>query len=259
MNPDAHTLTGAYALNALEETERREFEAHLAECPACAREVDELSATAARLALAAAVPAPDRLRQRVRAQVATTRQEPPSVPPVPLRVPARHRPGGWMVRLTAAVAAVAAVAAGVLGVAVTRSEHERDLAHAELARLQAQYEPLARLAAAPDARAATGSGVGGGTAFVLTSHALDQAVLVTSDLPTPPSGHAYQAWLIGTGRPPRSIGLVPPAEPTGPTAAAPLVFTGLDGAAEIGLTVEPAGGSPQPTTAPVVLFDLPTT
>jgi anti-sigma-K factor RskA len=40
--------------------------------------------------------------------------------------------------------------------------------------------------------------------------------------------------------------------------AAPLRFGGLAGATKVGLTIEPAGGSPQPTTTPVVLFDLPT-
>jgi len=45
----AHTDVGAYAMGLLEERDRREFEDHLAGCPACAAEVAELSSMAALL------------------------------------------------------------------------------------------------------------------------------------------------------------------------------------------------------------------
>jgi anti-sigma-K factor RskA len=255
-SPDIHTLTGAYALDALEEFERRQFQAHLAQCPDCAREVDELRATAARLGMAVAAQPPDTLRHRVMAQVTITRQDSPANRPSTARPRAAvgGRRAGWALRLTAAVAAVAAAAALVLGVSTVRTAQQRDAAQAQLAQVQAQYAPVVRLAAAPDAQATTGLGVAGGTAFVLASHQLNTAVLLVSNLPAPPPGHTYQAWLIGDGHP-RSVGLVPPTTPTG---SPPLVFGGLAGAAKVGLTIEPAGGSAQPTTTPVVLFDLPT-
>jgi anti-sigma factor RsiW len=108
--PDIHTLTGAYALDALGELERRQFEAHLAQCPECAREVDELRATAAKLGAAAAEQPPDELRRAVLAQVAITRQNSPVAGPVAARSRSgtAERRAGWGVRLTAAVAAVAA-------------------------------------------------------------------------------------------------------------------------------------------------------
>jgi len=254
-SPDVHTLTGAYALDALDEFERRQFEAHLTQCPDCAREVDELRATAARLAVAAAEQPPDSLRRRVLAQVATTRQESPAGKPVttPILARAGGRRSDWALRLAAAAAAIAVAAAVVLGVVTVRTAAQRDFAQAELAQLRAEYQPLAQLAAAPDARGGTGTGVRGGTVFVLASHELNKAVMVASDLPTPPDGRIYQAWLIGQGQP-RSVGLM---QPGGSATAPPLEFGGLAGAAKIGLTVEPAGGSPQPTTTPVVLFDLP--
>ncbi|MDT7686790.1 MAG: hypothetical protein QOG57_7100, partial [Pseudonocardiales bacterium] len=102
-SPDIHTLTGAYALDALDELERRQFEAHLTQCPECAREVDELRATAAKLGIAAAEQPPDALRRRVLAQVAITRQNSPAGGPVPAQPrggPAGRRTGaGWAVRL----------------------------------------------------------------------------------------------------------------------------------------------------------------
>jgi anti-sigma factor RsiW len=36
MTADLHTLTGAYVLHALSESERAAFERHLADCAACA-------------------------------------------------------------------------------------------------------------------------------------------------------------------------------------------------------------------------------
>jgi len=45
----AHTDVGAYSMGLLEERDRREFEDHLAGCPACAAEVAELSPMAALL------------------------------------------------------------------------------------------------------------------------------------------------------------------------------------------------------------------
>lgn len=256
---DIHTLTGAYALDALEEFQRRQFQAHLAQCPDCVREVGELRATAARLGQAAAEDPPEALRRRVMAQVASTRQDPPASRPSAARPPAREgsRYPGWAVRLAAAAAAGAAAAAMVLGVITVRTTEQRDLAQTQLAQMQAQYAPVARLAAAPDTQASTGTGIAGGTAFLLASHQLNTAVLLVSDLPAPPPGHTYQAWLIGHGHP-RSVGLVTTAPSTlTPTAPAPLTFTDLADAAKLGVTIEPNGGSPQPTTTPVVLFDLP--
>ena len=254
-SPDIHTLTGAYALDALDEFERRQFQAHLAECPDCTREVDELRATAARLGVAVAARPPEPLRRHVMAQVAVTRQDTPTGRPAAWSGTAvRDRRAGWAPRLTAAAAALAAAAAVVLGVVTVRTGQERDAAQAQLAQLQAQYAPVAQLAAAPDARSSSGAGVRGGTALVLASHELNKAVLLVSGLPAPPSGHTYQAWLIGNGQP-RSVGLVPP---TSSDRVAPLQFGDLAGEDKVGLTIEPAGGSPRPTTTPVVLFDLPT-
>ena len=47
---DLHKLTGAYAVDALDDLERARFEQHLAECDDCRAEVAELRETAALLA-----------------------------------------------------------------------------------------------------------------------------------------------------------------------------------------------------------------
>src|SRR6478752_4991281 len=85
---DLHTLTGAYALHALDADERGRFERHAADCEACAQEVRELTATAARLGLAETVVTAPELKTRVMRHITTVRQEAPRTaapaPPVPV-------------------------------------------------------------------------------------------------------------------------------------------------------------------------------
>lgn len=253
-SPDIHTLTGAYALDALDEFERHQFQTHLRLCPDCTREVEELRATAAKLGVASAQQPPEKLRRDVMAQIAVTRQDSPTRSPadVPRATSTGTPRAGWRVRLTASAAAFAAAAALIMGVLSVRTGHQRDAARTQLAQVQAQYAPVAELAAAPDARGSAGAGVRGGTAFLIASQQLGKAVLLVSGLPTPPEGRTYQVWLIGHGHL-RSVGLL-----TVSASTPPLQFGDLRGAAKVGLTIEPAGGSPQPTTTPVALFDLPT-
>jgi anti-sigma factor RsiW len=63
MSPDLHHLSGAYAVDALDDAERTSFEQHLAVCADCRAEVAELSATSHSLAsLAEATPPPSKSR-----------------------------------------------------------------------------------------------------------------------------------------------------------------------------------------------------
>jgi anti-sigma-K factor RskA len=245
-----HTLTGAYALDALDEFERRQFEMHLVECPDCAREVDELRATAARLGIAVAELPPEHLRRRVLDQISGTRQEAPTTG----RAPAPRSARGWQTRLTALVAAIGVAAAVGLGVVVVRTENQLNAVRGELSRVQAQYGPIAAVLAARDARADTNTIPGVGSATVLASHSLDRALLVVSGMSVPPAKHAYQAWLVGSSGSPRPAGLL---DVTGTGLVAPLLVGGLDGATVIKLTVEPAGGSVAPTTNPVMWVSVP--
>jgi anti-sigma-K factor RskA len=249
VNADVHTLTGAYALNALSDVERRQFERHLAECPDCAREVDELQATAARLAMAVSEPPPDRVKQDVLDVIRTTRQESPGG----RRSVGEGRPPQWWALRLTAVAAVLALAAAVgLGSIALRTQHRLDAAQQVLSQAQAEFGPVAQVFAAPDARATTATAASGGTAVVMASKSLNEAVLMVAGMPAPTADHTYQAWVIKDGTA-KSVGfLVPGANAVVP----PLVFAGLTASAKIGVTVEPAGGSPKPTTTPLMLFSV---
>ena len=99
---DLHTLTGAYALDAIDGSERERFEHHLVRCQPCEYEVRGLQETATRLGQAVASRPPAQMKARVLAAVATTRQLPPlpAARPLPASAPgweARCRPAGGCV------------------------------------------------------------------------------------------------------------------------------------------------------------------
>jgi anti-sigma-K factor RskA len=87
---------------------------------------------------------------------------------------------------------------------------------------------------------------------VVVSRIRNTAAFLASGLPEPPEGKVYQLWFADGGSM-RSAGLMDEA---GDTGAAMLEGT-LDGASGIGITVEPAGGSAQPTSDPLALLTLP--
>jgi anti-sigma factor RsiW len=249
MSPDVHTLTGAYALDALDADERAAFELHLAECADCVREVAELRATATRLGTAVALTPPESLKQRVLLEVGRTRQDSPSGPRPVGTDPDRRRK--WTVRISVAAAVVAVLAAGTFGGIAIGTDSALHSAQSQLSQTQQQYAPIAQLLAAPDVRIASGSAVGGASATLLTSRGLGRSVLVTAHLPVQPSGRTYQVWGIGaTGF--ASLALL------GNGSVGTFTLAGLGGATLIGITVEPAGGSRQPTSAPIIHLDIPT-
>jgi anti-sigma-K factor RskA len=251
MSADVHTLTGAYALDALDELERRRFEDHLVECEDCRREVDEFRATAARLALAVGEQPHDELRRQVLARIGDTRQESPGR----ARSAAGRRPvNRWAVRLTAAAAAVALAAAVAFGTIAVHNGHQLGAVRSELDQARATYLPVAQVLGEPDAKVATATSTAGGRGLVISSRTLDRAVLLASGMPAAPNGRVYQAWLLGNGGA-RSVGLLRP----GPgNTIPPLQFPAVTTKTLVGVTVEPAGGSTHPTTNPIMLIGLST-
>ena len=92
MSPDLHHLSGAYAVDALDDAERASFEQHLADCADCRAEVAELSATAHSLgALTEATP-PASLRDSVLSGIARVRPLPPLHEDAGSRLPWSPRP-----------------------------------------------------------------------------------------------------------------------------------------------------------------------
>ena len=189
---DLHTLTGVYALDAVDGAERDLFEHHLRRCRPCGNEVRGLAETATELAMAAALPPPPRVKEHVLAAAAVTRQLPPAVdqPGRTLRwTPRQVFRQSWTPRLAAAVAVVSLAVAVALGAVGLHTRHELDSA-------RAQNQALAAVLAAPDARIMTEAVTNGGTATVVVSRAEGKLVFTTAGLPRLPASKVYELWLI---------------------------------------------------------------
>jgi anti-sigma-K factor RskA len=78
-------------------------------------------------------------------------------------------------------------------------------------------------------------------------------VFTAADLRLLPVAQSYELWLIGPAGS-RPAGMVPGSSRGG--MAGPMVVSGLEAGDSVGLTVEPADGSPRPTSPPVVLVSL---
>ena len=243
---DRHTLSGAYALDALDDNERVLFQEHLETCADCRAEVAEFRATAALLGVAVAVAPPAQLRDRVLSQIRQVRQLPPERGNVvPLRGVSRRR-----FNLVAAAASILAALAIALGVIAYQSDQRADELAAQVEQQQQDVEALAaetqRIAdvlAAPDAQRTFGEVRDGGAAAAVASEELGEVILLTRDLPALAEDLTYQLWFIDAEGPVSGGVLDVPQD-----GDLTLVTEGdLEGVTTIALSVEPSGGSEQPT------------
>lgn len=240
---DLHALTGAYAVDAIDDqAELGRFEQHMRRCQRCVSEVRSMAETVTRLAFAASQPAPPAMRDRVLAGVARTRQLPPVIDHH--RSPAEPRPG-WVPRLGWALAAVSLIVIIGLTAALVQIRGQLD-------RTRSQQAALAAVLAAPDARAVTQATSAGGTATVVYSLARHSLIVTSAQLPPPPTGKVYELWLLGPPRV-RPAGLLP-AGARG--RSGPVLVAGLVSGDQLGMTVEPAGGTNRPTTTPILVLPL---
>jgi anti-sigma-K factor RskA len=227
--PEIHLLTGAYALDALDDVERRGFERHLSTCDSCTLEVVEFHESAAALAGRVAAEPPAELRARVLAEVARTRQLAPG---------GRTLPRFSVRRTLAAAAVVLVVGAGAaLGGIAWQGQRAAESAQADAAR-------IARVMTAPSRIEVVGTPSVGGRATVVAANG--SAVFATDELPEPPAGRSYQLWVV-SGPVTRSAGLLKLSDGTGQA-----LVSGVRSGAVVAVTVEPEGGSKQPTTQPVL-------
>jgi len=232
--PDLHLLTGAYALDALDDVERKGFERHLRDCPSCALEVMDFKEATAYLADRVSLAPPAELRARVLTQISRTRQV---SPPGRISLP---RPSLRRTLATAVAAVVVAASAGLGGVAWQ--------AHQSAQTAQVEAARLARVMTDPSRIEVVGAPTVGGTATVVAAGG--SAVFATNRLPAPPNGKQYQVWLIddqGT----RSAGMLKLKDGTSQA-----LVSGVTPGSSVAISVEPEGGSTQPTTTPVLALKV---
>ena len=249
MSADIHSLSGAYAVDAVDGDERVLFEEHLALCPECRVEVASLREAASALAdLTRAETGPD-VRRAVLDKIGTVRPLPPLVQRPAYDTATEHRgipteEVGTVVRmprrhvLTWAGAAAAAAVVGGVTWQQFRPQEEAQLTAAE------------KVIRASDAHRFQQS-VDGHTMTIVRSPAMRRAVLIAEGMPAAPKGKDYQAWFDLPGQGLVSAGVVRPD-------ASDNVMVILEGdaaaATGAGLTVEPTGGSPAPTSDPIMLI-----
>ncbi len=283
MEQQLHLLTGSYALNALGETERGDFERYALTDPQTLEEVRSLSETAALLAYGTPTEAPPAaLKADVMAAIRNTRQLPAAsvvrdistATGTPAQSRRNHvargrateRPqtaDGTIKRrvpvLSAAAALVLFAGVGlggwVAGQAATQRDMEQKLVAiaAQQQAAQTQQEAMLGIVSSPDAKIATTALSDGGSVTVASSSEANKAAVMVQNLPALPSGKTYELWFIS------AAGAVPAGlmSTTDPTVAGMQVLNGpLGGATHVGITVEPAGGSAAPTSTPIVVQEL---
>ena len=154
------------------------------------------------------------------------------------------------VMLTAA-AAVAAVFFGGLGVGSVFDPNDSGPGTTQAS------SGLDRIYAASDFQRSTTKVEGGGTATVVWSNDLGKSAVILDGVAQAPKGKTYELWYIGSedeGGTIKSAGLV---DGVADGVHSAVLKGSLSEGATIGMTVEPAGGSEQPTTTPIMA--VPTT
>ncbi len=255
-----HTLVGAYVMDAVSADDRASFERHLLTCEQCRSDVRGLREAAARLAAAASVPPRPELREQTMQAAERIRQLPPLVD----RQEGRQLAGHWWVaswqrlvrpvRLSARpwLAKTAVVAAVVLALTATVFGLNMGSMQNRLSAAQQRDSAIAAVLGARDATTLTADVTTGGRATVVMSHRADALVFIGSDLTGLPASKAYELWLMGpAGASP--AGMLP-HDRNGMTG--PMVVGRLTPGEHLAMTVEPASGARQPTSAPVVMVGL---
>lgn len=255
---DVETLAALYAVGALDDDERAEFEARLAAGdPACIEALRAHEDTLARLAMEDPPVIPPahvkaQLLERIAASAAT-----------PRRAPARVPSGWWR---GAAIAVAAGIAGAWLagGYVAARYEirlgqmaRETTALHGQLRRAEttlaqqvALYRGAVDLLRDPATRVVElrGQGAAAAAAGRVIFHEKSGGHVFVANLPPAPAGKAYEVWTI-SGPTPQAAGVFQTtSDGRGHHAIAP--DTGP--VKVFAITLEPAGGVPAPT-GPMVL------
>jgi anti-sigma factor RsiW len=221
---------GAYVLGALPDRELRSYESHLAECPICREEVDELRPAAEAIPMSSPPMAPPaELKGRIMAEVEREAALLASAGPAADRPAAprrrRRRPllAGWRLAPAAAALLIAGVLAGVV---IAGGEDTRTI--------QATIDPQQLQGASAELRVEDG-----------------EATLVADGLPEPDG--SFQVWIKrpGVEAPEPSVLFLP----RNGSAAAAVPQSGDDAEAVL-VTFEPKDGSDEPSAPPALTVPL---
>ncbi len=261
MDKDIEELLPFYALDALTDEERELVEKYLAEHPEARRQIEEMSDTVSALPLSVSPVEPPRrakkaLMARVvkdaEARVRSSKQSQSSL---------REMRGRDILRtFTLGIATLAIVWVIILNVQVARLSSEMStLNDALVAQSNSLNQVIAKLPQATPSDVITVSLKGTNVQPQVQGQLIadpnsQSAVLVIAGLPPLQAGKTYQVWLINGGAP-VSAGLLS-VDQNGQAVFIVTSKEAIGSFKSLGISVEPDGGSPQPTGDIVVLSDL---
>ncbi len=247
-----HALVGAYVLDAIPDRDRSEFERHLLTCEQCRDDVRGLREAGALLAAAVAVTPRPELRGPTLQAAGVTRQLAPVGGEPTRRSWRRREPSAgvvrfWLAGVAVSVAVVLAVTAVVLGLHMAAMQRR-------LAAEDRRDSAISAILGAHDTVVLTAAVTTGGTATVVMSHHERELVFTANGLTRLPGSRGYELWLSGpTGITP--VGMLPPGSRG---MSGPMVVGHVAVGDALEVTVEPVGGSPHPTSVPIVRLALDT-
>ena len=263
MDPRIEELLPFYALDALTDEERQVVDSYLAEHPEAREQIKDLHSAASALPYGISPVVPPRevkesLMARVNADVEARARPAVQTPRQPSRRGIRFENLFRVFSLGAA--AVAIIWAVVLNVQVSRLQSEISGLHETLAAQSNSLEQIiANLPKSPPSNVITVSLKG----TDVQPHAHGQlvvdpkeqsAILIVSGLPKLEANKTYQVWLINGGAP-VSAGLLSIDE-NGQGVVIVTSDESIGSFKALAISVEPQGGSPQPTGDIVVSNDL---
>ncbi|MGQ0538552.1 MAG: anti-sigma factor [Gemmatimonadaceae bacterium] len=244
---DWEDAAAAYALDALDAAEHEAFERHMETCETCRQQVASLRDTVGMLAYtlpsAAAAP-PARLRERV---LREARQVGP--------LGGARQPGARWASLSWLAAAACLLLSVVAGRAWLRVRGDSAQLSRTLAEVRSDLAVRDSLIAAflgPEVHVVSLSAVPNEakpSLRVYWNHTRNTFIVTAFNLPPAPAGKTYQLWAVTQNGPPLSMGTFD-TDVNGRATTLLAVGDTINSAGFIdscALTLEPAGGSPQPT------------
>jgi Uncharacterized protein conserved in bacteria len=229
MSDETHVLDllPAYVLGSLDSEEASHVEEHLSSCLICRNESNAFQTAADQLSFVApaAVPSPD-LKDRLMQRVQASRPQ----PRIPVQPPSRS----WLERLLPAWSLASLFfifALAGFNLFLWQRLHQ----------LEVVTSP-GRMRAVP---LSTSDSTSSATGFVLISADGDSGALIVDGLPPLDESRQYQLWLIRDGQ--RTSGAVFSTDERSYGGTRIRAPGSLLKYSSVGITIEPAGGSPQPT------------
>jgi anti-sigma-K factor RskA len=238
-------VVATYALGALGSADAARVRAHLRDCETCRKEYESFASTTVAIAASAEGSRPSELlkaqiMRAVRAEAAPQRRAAGTIV--------------WPAYLVAAACFALAVALSLYNLSLIEQLHG---AQTQLAQIQERSSGLVHdlgaerstLADLMD-ETARRYDVAGGQIVLVRNH----VYITMHDMPQPPKGKVYQAWTLPKG----SKSMVPAQTflPDVHGVAVVALPVQAEDTAAVAVSIEPDGGSKQPTSKPLVVQEL---